>query len=60
MSRFPWKTKNVDEDIVYTLDDVVEGVEIEIQPMRKLGEGRWDKILKEEIERLNTGKGQNK
>ena len=53
MSRFPWKTKNVDENIVYTLDDVVEGVEIEIQPMRKLGEGRWDKILKEEIVSLS-------
>ena len=41
--------KATEENIVYTLDDVIDGVEIEIAPMRQLGEGRWDKKLKQQL-----------
>ena len=55
LERFRRKTKDkvVEDNVVYTLDDVVDGVEIEIQPMRTLGEGRWDRILKTKITELS-------
>ena len=31
------RDKATEENIVYTLDDVIDGVEIEISPMRQLG-----------------------
>jgi hypothetical protein len=40
-------------DIVYTQDDIDDGVEITIAAKRDLGNGRWDKILKRRMVELS-------
>tara|TARA_R100000458_G_scaffold59850_1_gene72199 strand:- start:6042 stop:7340 length:1299 start_codon:yes stop_codon:yes gene_type:complete len=41
-------------DVVYTRDDIAAGVTEQIEAKRDLGEGRWDKILKQKMVELSV------
>ena len=41
-------------DVVYTRDDIEDGVTEKIEAKRDLGEGRWDRVLKQKMVELSV------